>query len=105
MEPKMFIMMAALGISALAAFVVYRWSQRNRVYRVEERVKNYLCVRYGALPNNLRVDCSDDHLWPVLVAFDTPKTGIRRRLQFTSGETQSTFGLLSEKEEGARSEH
>jgi hypothetical protein len=35
-------------------------------------VKNYLCVRYGELPNPLSINCSDDPLWPVLVAFDTP---------------------------------
>jgi hypothetical protein len=38
-------------------------------------------------------------LWPVLVAFDTPGTGIRHSLQFTCTGTISTFALLSEKEE------
>ena len=67
--------------------------------RVEKWVKEYLCVRYGQLPNPLSINCSDDQLWPVLVAFDTPRTGIRHSLQFTCGATHPTFVLLSEKEE------
>ena len=91
--------MAALGFLAVAAFVVYRWRQRKRVCRIEEWVKDYLCVRYGELPNPLSINCSDDPLWPVLVAFDTPRTGIPHSMQFTCGGRHSTFALLSEKQE------
>ena len=91
--------MAALGLTALAAFAVYRWRQKERIRRVEKWVKDYLCVRYGELPNHLSINCSDDLLWPVFVAFDGPRTGIRHSLQFSGGGTHSTFALLSEKEE------
>jgi hypothetical protein len=96
---EVLIGMAALGISAAAAFVVYRWWQKKRIRRVEKWVKDYLCVRFGKLPNPLSINCSDDPLWPVLVAFDTPRTGIRHSMQFTCGGTHSTYELLSEKEE------
>jgi hypothetical protein len=96
---EVLIGMAALGFTVVAAFVVYRWRQRKRIRRVEEWVKDYLCLRYGELPNPLSINCSDDALWPVLVAFDTPRTGIRHSLQFTCGGTQATFALLSEKGE------
>ena len=36
---------------------------------------------------------------PVLLNFETPRTGSRHRLQFTCGASQSTFALLSETEE------
>jgi hypothetical protein len=96
---EVLIGMAVLGVTAMAAFVGYRWRQSKRVRRVEEWVKDYLCVRYSKLPNALRINCSDDPLWPVLVAFDTPGTGIRHSLQFTCTGTYSTFALLSDKEE------
>jgi hypothetical protein len=91
--------MAALGLTAVAAFVVYRWRQKSRVRRVEGWVKEYLCVRYGELPDPLSINCSEDLLWPVLVAFGAPLTGTRHRLRFNCGETPSTLALLSEKEE------
>src|SRR5436305_14379989 len=93
--------MAALGLTAAAAFVVYRWRQRKRVHRVKGWVKDYLCARYGELPNLLSINCSDDPLWPVLVAFDTPRTGIRHGMHFTCGSRHSTFALLSERDEEA----
>ena len=61
------IWVAVLGLTAVVAFIVYRWQQRERVRGVEEWVKNYLTVRYGELPSPLRINCSDDQLWPVLV--------------------------------------
>ena len=96
---EVLIGMAALGLAAAAAFAVYRWRQRNRVRRVEKWVKDYLCARFGELPNPLSINCSNDLLWPVLVAFDTPRTGIRYSMQFTCGGRHSTYALLSEKEE------
>jgi hypothetical protein len=95
---QVLIGVAALGLAAVAAVVVYRWRQKKRVRQVEDWVKDYLCIRYGELPNRLSIDCSDDTLWPVLVAFDTPRTGTRHNLRFTCGGTPSTFALLSEKE-------
>lgn len=94
----MLMEIAGLGLSAMAAFVVYRWWQKKRTRRIETWVKDYLCIRYGELPNPLSINCSDDPLWPVLVAFDTPRTGTRHSMQFTCGGRHSTYALLSEKE-------
>jgi hypothetical protein len=91
--------MAALGLTTVAAFAIHRWRQKKRRHQVGRWVKDYLCVRYGELPDRLSINCSDDSLWPVLVAFDAPRTGIRHNLQFTCDGTHSTFALLSEKEE------
>ena len=46
---EVLIGMAALGLSATAALVVYRWRQKKRIRRVEKWVKEYLSARYGAL--------------------------------------------------------
>jgi hypothetical protein len=96
---EVLIGMAAVVIAGLVAYAIYRWQQRRRVHRVEGWVKEYLSDRYGGLPAPLRIDCSDDRLWPVLVDFTSPRTGIRHRLQFTCGGKHSTFALLSEEEE------
>ena len=91
--------MAAVVIAVAITYAIYRWQQRRRVHRIEEWVKEYLSDRYGELPAALRIDCSDDRLWPVLVDFTGPCSGGRHRLQFTCGGTRSTFALLSKKEE------
>jgi hypothetical protein len=91
--------MAVLLFAALAAVALYRWRQRKRVHRVEGRVKDYLLGRYGGLPSRLNINCSDDPLWPVLVAFDNPRTGVRHRLQFDWREPAADLALLSEQEE------
>jgi hypothetical protein len=93
------IAVAALAVTALAAFAVYRWRQRQRVRRVEQWVKDYLSVRYDGQPGRLSIDCSDDPLWPVLVAFDDPRTGAHHRLRFTCAGPASTFSLQAEQEE------
>lgn len=89
----------ALGLIALVAFLIYKWEQKKRVHRIEQWVKDYVLDRYGDLPNPLNIKCSDDMLWPVLMAFDTPRTATRHRLQFICEKAHSTFALLSEKEE------
>jgi hypothetical protein len=91
--------MAVMAFVALAAFAVYRWGQRNRVRQIERSVKDYLMVRYGELPSDLNINCSDDPLWPVLVAFDSPRTATRHRLQFDCRGPHSPVSLLSETEE------
>ncbi len=88
--------MAALVAVALATFALYRWQQRRRVHRVEGWVRDYLYERYGKLPVGLHVDCSDDRRWPVLVNFDDPTDGGRRRLQFSCPGPHSAFSLLRE---------
>jgi hypothetical protein len=96
---EVLIGIVAAVIAVLVAYFIYRWLQRRRVHRVEGWVKEYLSVRYGVLPAFLHIACSDDRLWPVLVDFIGPNTGIRRRLQFTCDGAYSTFALLSDKEE------
>jgi hypothetical protein len=92
------IWMAGLAITALAAFAVYRWRQRQRVRRVETWVKDYVSVHYGGPPDHLNINCSDDPLWPVFVGFNNPRTGVRHNLQFACPGPPATFSLLSEKE-------
>ena len=96
---EVLIGMAVVGIAGLVAYAIYRGRQRRRVHRIEGWVKEYLSDRYGELPVALRIGCSDDRLWPVLVHFTGPCPGVRHRLQFSCGGTRSTFALLSEKEE------
>jgi hypothetical protein len=96
---EVLIGMAAMVIAGSAAYAVYRWQQRRRVHRIKGWVKEYLSNRYGELPASLRIDCSDDRLWPVLVDFIGPRSGVRHRLQFICDGTHSTFALLSDKKE------
>ena len=85
-------------MAALAAFAVYRWRQQRRVRRVEGRVKGYLSERYGEVPKRLSIHRTDDTLWPVLVGFDNPRTGVRHSLQLACGGPNSTLSALSEKD-------
>lgn len=89
----------ALIATSLTAFAIYRWRQQQRVSRINDWVNDYLLTRYGELPIQLSINCSHDALWPVLVGFDTPGTGMRHRLQFACGGPPSTWSLLSEKDE------
>ena len=91
--------MAVLAALALAGFAVYRWRQRERARRVDRWVRDYLAARYGGVPDGLRIDCSDDQLWPVLVSFDGRPGEPRQRLRFSCAGPTSSFALLSE--EGA----
>jgi len=95
------ILIAMVAFMMLAAFTVYRWCQRRRVRRVETWVREYLSARYGELPDHLNINCSDDRRWPVLVDFKGSRIGSRRNLQFACGGPESTFSLLSDREENA----
>ncbi len=98
---EVLIGIVAALIAGIVAYVIYRWLQRRRVHRIKGWVKEYLSDRYGELPASLHITCSDDRLWPVLVDFIGPRTGVRHRLQFTCNGTHSTFALLSDKEEAS----
>ncbi len=87
------------AVVGLLAYIVYRSRQRRRVYRVEKRVKEYLSGRYGKLPRPLRINCSDDLRWPVLVDFEGPGTGVRHRLQFACAGAGFSLSLLCDTEE------
>lgn len=96
--------MGLIGIGVLiatflVAFVIYRWRQEVRVSRIKDWVNDYLRVRYGELPAHVRIICSHDSFWPVLVGLDTPGTGVRHSLQFACQGQQSAWTLLSEKDE------
>lgn len=86
-------------LTCLAVFPVYRWWQQKRVRRVELWVKNFLLARFGAIPNYLNINCSQDPLWPVLVYFETPSTERQHRMQFDCRRSQHTWLLVSEREE------
>jgi hypothetical protein len=99
MDMGMAVFVGLVVAAALAGFAVYRWRMRRRARRVEGWVRDYLVGSYGKLPGGLHVDCSDDELWPVLVAFDDPATGARHRLRFSCAGPDSAFSLASD--EGA----
>lgn len=90
---------AVLAIVVSVLFVVYRWRQRQRVRQVTAWVREFLSNRYGQRPDALRVNCSDDGNWPVLVTFKDPHNGGRHTAQFACGGHQSTFALVSENQE------
>lgn len=96
------ISIGLLVAASLAAWAVYRWRQNKRASQVNRWVNRYLLARYGELPAQLTINCSHDALWPVLVGFDAPGTGIRHRLQFTCAGPAPTWSLFAEKDEERR---
>lgn len=85
--------------ASLAAFAFYRWRQETRVSQINVWVNDFLRVRYGELPARLKINCSHDASWPVLVGFNTPRTGIRHQVQFMCRGAQPAWFLLSETDE------
>ena len=71
--------------------------QRERVRNVKTWVKTYVADHYDGTTTNLRIDCSEDPLWPVLASFDNSHSGLRHRLEFTCAGRQSSYALVSEK--------
>jgi hypothetical protein len=90
------VVVSAVALAALAAFVAYRWQKRQRDRGVKEWVVAYLRDHFGGPLDRLTVNCSDDTLWPVLVSFDVPRTRLRHRLQFACPGSPATLSLLSE---------
>ena len=87
-----------MALVALLSFAWYRRQVRQRSQAVHQWVKDYLAIRFRGL-DNLRIDCSDDTLWPVLVSFDGPGAGVRHRMQFVCSGAPSTYALLTDQEE------
>jgi hypothetical protein len=85
--------MMAFAAVALVGFIIYRWRQRDRVRRIRSWIANYLATRFGAPPNRLNINCSDDPLWPVLVGFDHPTTGFRHVLRFACAGSSSSWAV------------
>ena len=96
MDDLTVLLIAALVLAAVVAFGAYRWLQRRRVLNVNLKIKEYLRHRFGQLPDNLRINCSDDPLWPILVSFTTPPNDDRHNLQFMCSGPISKLALLSE---------
>lgn len=95
-QTEVLVGIAVAALVAVVAVVVYKRGRHRRALRVAASARNYLSGRYGALPKNVSVNCSDDELWPVLVAFDHPQTGARHRLQFGVCKRGAALSLLSE---------
>lgn len=85
-------------ITCVAAVVIFKWQKQRRVHQVETWVRKYLYNRYGRLPDHLHINCSDDLLWPVLVNFHAPRTGVLHSLEFACGGPQPTWVRRSERE-------
>ncbi|MFN0055843.1 MAG: hypothetical protein ACKV0T_27175 [Planctomycetales bacterium] len=86
-------------IAACVTFGAYRWSQIQRTTRIKGWIRDFLCGRYGMLPEPLVIHCTDDRRWPVLVQFDRPSPATRHRLQFMCGGLPSSLTLIAEIEE------
>jgi hypothetical protein len=91
--------LALLLFASMAVFAVYKLRRITRLRQVDTWVKDFLFARYRELPKDLRINCSNDQLWPVLVEFPAPDTGIRHSLEFSCSGPSSTYSLLSENEE------
>jgi hypothetical protein len=87
--------LALLLVASMAVFAVYKWRQISRLGRVNKWVYDYLFTRSCGMPKDLRINCSNDQLWPVFVEFFTPRTGIRHNLEFScSGVELELFAFL-----------
>ena len=95
MDTTIVILVTTLAVGTALILLTYRMKQRNRVQGVAQRVREYLRQRYGTLPDELNVNCSDDARWPVLVSFVDPQSGHRQHLQFKCGASLSSFALSS----------
>jgi hypothetical protein len=82
----------------LVAIGIHRWIQERRKARVKLWIGDFLASRYGKLPENLQINCTDDQLWPVIVTFDGA-SGSRHLLHFTCAGAPTKFCLASEREE------
>ena len=90
---------AVLMLGSLAVFAVYNWRHLRRRRLVDTWVREYLKDRFGEMPSDLRINCSNDRLWPILVDFEVPRTETQYHLQFVCPGTHSSLSLRSEKKE------
>jgi|GEM_PF-5334623 hypothetical protein len=101
MQLQFFIWLALL---AIVLFAVYRWTQRRRIASVTAWIRSFLMARYGTLPKNLYINCTEDRIWPVLATFDSKSGGTRHMLSFSCSGDAAQYRLLSEKETSRISE-
>jgi hypothetical protein len=90
------LLLASLFGAGLIAFVAHHRRQSQRVHDAESAVNTFLLARYAKLPTDIRINCSHDWHWPVLVFFAHPVTGIRHRLQFSFATSPSSLLLIEE---------
>ncbi len=91
------ILVGTLAGGALAGFGLYRWRCRQRSRAVRGWVGAYLLDRFGHSPEGVRVNCSYDKNWPVLVGFDD--AGLRHRMRFHCPGGAASLQLESEQTE------
>lgn len=91
----------AIGFLFLGAVVLaaYQRRQQNRIRDIEKWVMEFLSRRYGRLPSEMQIHCSNDRLWPVLARFDMPGSRLRHSMQFECGGACQTWSLISERDE------
>lgn len=90
------ILGAGLLCAGLTWYVVQYGRQRQRVNDAEAGVNAFLRERYTTLPAGIRIHCSHDLSWPVLVFFVHPVTGLVHRLQFSFAQTSASLLLISD---------
>ena len=90
--------LAGILLVTLVACGVHRWVQVRRRARIKLWISDYLASRYGRLPDNLHINCTDDQLWPVIVTFNVA-SGSRHVLHFNCAGAPTKFCLASEQEE------
>ena len=99
MERSLVGFLIGLMLVGMVAFAAYRWMQGRRTVQINAWVRNFVMSRYGGIPENLHVNCTDDRRWPVIVTFDRNAAGSRHQLRFACAGVQSSFRLASETEE------
>lgn len=95
------VLVGLIGVVALVALLSFAWYRRRvrqRSRAVHQWLKDYLAIHFRGL-DNLRIDCSDDALWPVLVSFEGPGAGVRHRMRFVCSGAPSTYALVLDQEE------
>lgn len=96
MHSNLAILIAAVAVVTVIAFVLYRLKNAERIRAVKERVRDHLRKHYGEVPDELIVNCSDDERWPILVSFVEPRSHVVKRLQFKCSRSIATFRVHAE---------
>jgi hypothetical protein len=97
---QMLALAGGVAIVGLIVLAIFRAQQRERVRRINAWVRDYLFLNHKSdFLRDLRINCSSDSLWPVIVRFIDSRTGVHHCLQFACSGSTSTFCLKSASEE------
>ena len=98
MEIQIWQILIVVGLfgAGLVAYFVHHRRQLQRVHGAETAVNAFLLARYAKLPMGIRINCSHDWNWPVLVFFVHPVTGIMQRLQFSFATAPASLKLIAD---------